>query len=99
MGLALGGVIANWFGVLIIYINLSYRYSSYSIFLLIAIIFALISTIGLILAALDKKIGGVLIIIGSVFFVPLGLIGVFGGKNVLKEMNEYAVEQKNKIIE
>ncbi|OCF91684.1 hypothetical protein A9G17_00400 [Gilliamella sp. wkB7] len=79
MGLAIGGVIANWFGVLIIYIN-SLQDELYGIMLPIACIFALISTVGILFAGKNKKLAGTLIITGSILFVPLGLIGVFGAK-------------------
>jgi uncharacterized membrane protein len=86
MGLAIGGIIANWFAVLIFYLNALLNYDEASRTLLpFAIIFSLVATVGLIIATNNKKIGGVLIIIGSIFFIPLGLIGVFGGRKIMSQ--------------
>lgn len=93
MGLAIGGVIANWFGVLIIYMN-SLQDKLYGIMLPIAFIFALISTVGILFAGKNKKLAGILIIIGSILFVPLGLIGVFGAKKIISLANEATLEER-----
>lgn len=81
MGLAIGGVIANWFGVLIVYLN-SYD-PAYAMILAIVAIPAVISSFGLVIALANRTIGGVLIIIGSIIFIPLGLIGIFGGHRIM----------------
>ncbi|MWN30949.1 hypothetical protein GQ597_03510 [Gilliamella sp. Pra-s65] len=95
MGLAIGGIIANWFAVLIFYLNSSLnRDEASQIVLPFAIIFALIATLGLIVATNNKKIGGILIIIGSIFFIPLGLIGVFGGKKVVSQENAKSLDER-----
>lgn len=94
MGLAIGGVIANWCGVLIVYLNALNDYS-YNMMLPFVIISALISTIGLIIAAAgSKKIGGILVIIGSILFIPLGLIGIFGGKKVMGADDAQTLEMR-----
>jgi hypothetical protein len=48
-------------------------------------LFTLLALIGLILSATTAgKVGPVLFIVGCVFFVPLGLIGVFGARKALE---------------
>ncbi|OCG21795.1 hypothetical protein [Gilliamella sp. App4-10] len=95
MGLAIGGIIANWLAVLIFYLNTSLNYDEASRTLLpFAIISVLVATIGLIIATNNKKIGGVLIIIGSIFFVPLGLIGVFGGRKIMSRENARSLDER-----
>ena len=87
MGLAIGGVIANIIAGLAF---LSGQYSEGgSSFLDVAAAilgtFLAISVLGLILAgAGKKKLGGTLVIIGSVPFVPLGLIGAIGGRKIIQ---------------
>lgn len=47
-----------------------------------------VSVIGAVMVATTgKKAGAILIIIGCVLFVPIGLIGVFGAKKILEEIN------------
>ena len=93
MGLAIGGVIANWFGVLIVYMC-SLEDQIYGSILPIACISALISTVGILFAGKNKKLAGILIIIGSILFVPLGLIGVFGAKKIISLANEATLEER-----
>jgi len=54
MGLAIGSVIANWFGVLIVYM-ISLDDEIYGSLLSIACISALISTIGILFVGNNKK--------------------------------------------
>lgn len=96
MGLAISGVIANWFGVLIIYMNSLYD-SNYEIMLPIVIISSLISTIGMFFAGLNKKLAGILIIIGSILFIPLGLIGIFGGRKIMSLDNKNTLEKRRNL--
>lgn len=96
MGLAIGGVIANWFGVLIVYMN-SLSNTNYGIILPFVIIFALISTIGLFFAGNNQKLAGILIIIGSIIFIPLGLIGTFGGRKIMSLANERTLEERRNL--
>ena len=93
MGLAIGGVVANWFGVLIVYLN-SLNELGYQILLPYTIISALISTIGILFAGNNQKLAGILIIIGSILFVPLGLIGIFGGRKIINKANEKSLEER-----
>lgn len=93
MGLAIAGIIANWFGTLIIASNGEFD-DLYKTFAHIAMIFATISTIGIFLAGSNKKLSGILIIIGSIFFVPLGLIGVFGGKKIFNQAVEKSLDDR-----
>ncbi|MCX8618158.1 hypothetical protein J3U42_07120 [Gilliamella sp. B2923] len=93
MGLAIGGVIANWFGVLIAYLN-SLNELGYQILLPYTIISALISTLGILFAGNNQKLAGILIIIGSILFVPLGLIGIFGGRKIINKANEKSLEER-----
>ena len=96
MELAIGGVIANWFGVLIIYSNSLYN-SSYRIILPYVIISALISTLGILFARYHQKIASIFIIIGSIPFIPLGLIGVFGGRKIINKADEKIWEEKRNL--
>ena len=93
MGLALGGVIANWFGVLIIYMC-SLEDQIYGSILPIASISALISTLGILFAENNKKIASILIIIGSIIFVPLGFIGIFGARKITELADEKTLEER-----
>ena len=93
MGLAIGGVIANWFGVLIVYMC-SLEDQIYGSILPIACISALISTIGILFAGENKKIASILIIISSIIFVPLGLIGIFGARQITNLANEKTLEER-----
>jgi len=96
MGLAIAGVIANWFGVLIVYSNSLQDYT-YRMLLPYTALLATISVIGLIIAISNsRKIGGILIIIGSFIFIPLGLIGVFGGRRIMKGSVEDELSLKRK---
>lgn len=96
MELAIGGVIVNWLGVLIVYLN-SLNNPTYQIFLPLAIISALISTLGILFAKNNQKLAGTLIIIGSILFIPLGLIGIFGGRKIISHNNEETLEQRRKL--
>ena len=49
--------------------------------------FSLICLTGLIVSAThSSNTGPVLVIIGCIFFIPIGLIGVFGAQRAMKEM-------------
>lgn len=96
MELAIGGIIVNWLGVLIVYLN-SLNHTTYQIFLPLAIISALISTLGILFAKNNQKLAGTLIIIGSILFIPLGLIGIFGGRKIISHNNEETLEQRRKL--
>ena len=72
--------------------------SSGEILMLIVWPFFGISALGLILGAMDmKKAGGILVIIGSIFFIPIGLIGVFGGKKMMSGTDN--IEARRKLAE
>lgn len=50
-------------------------------------LFTAINLIGIILsAAVTGKIGPILVIIGNIIFVPIGLIGAFGGRQALDHL-------------
>jgi len=94
MKLAIGGICANLIAIMGIYINASEtgseQFAMY--FTLFALAFWVLSLIGLILmSAGDHKLGGILIIIGAIFFVPLGLIAILGARAVMsggQDLNE-----------
>lgn len=96
MGLAIAGLIVNWFGTLIIALNGEFN-DLYRTFTPVALIFATISTIGIFLAGSNKKLSGTLIIIGSIFFIPLGLIGVFGGKKIADQGVDKSLDERRNI--
>lgn len=96
MELAIGGVIVNWLGVLIVYLN-SLNNPAYQMLLPLAIISALISTLGILFAKNNQKLAGTLIIIGSILFIPLGLIGIFGGRKIINKANEKTLEERRNL--
>ncbi|MCX8582571.1 MULTISPECIES: hypothetical protein [unclassified Gilliamella] len=96
MELAIGGVIVNWLGVLIVYLN-SLNNSAYQMLLPLVIISALISTLGILFAKNNQKLAGTLIIIGSILFIPLGLIGIFGGRKIINKANEKTLEERRNL--
>ncbi|TPN85098.1 hypothetical protein [Aquimarina algicola] len=51
--------------------------------------FLILNCIGVIIIILGKpKIGSTIFLIGSVLFVPIGLIGVFGARKILNQIKE-----------
>jgi hypothetical protein len=51
---------------------------------LIAVVFVLVSIVGAILTAIsNSKTGPVMIMIGSIMFIPLGLLGFFGARKAI----------------
>lgn len=87
MGLAIGGVTANIVALLVFLSNQYSEGSSTFLDVATAILAGLlaISVLGLVLAgAGKKKLGGTLVIIGSVPFVPLGLLGAIGGRRIIQ---------------
>ncbi|WJV25639.1 MULTISPECIES: hypothetical protein [Pseudomonas] len=87
MGLAIIGVIANSIIVLFFLAN---EYAAggdtfLHIFAAILVTLLAISAVGLILAGSGKRrLGGTLVLIGSIPFVPLGLLGVLGGRKIMQ---------------
>ncbi len=70
----------------------SERYEGLAMFSLVALI---ISVFGLILMLANKiKIGGILFIIGSVFFVPIGLVGIAGARKIMNEEKEQKFKEQ-----
>jgi len=87
VGLAVGGVIANIIATLFFLSNQASEGDDSIVGIAAVILGTLIavSVLGLIIAgAGKKKLGGTLVIIGSIAFVPLGLIGVFGGRKIIQ---------------
>lgn len=88
MGLAIAGIIANLIATLATLANLADDGRDSGLVVIFAVIlggFVALSVLGLILAGSGKKkVGGILVIIGSVVFVPLGLIGAFGGRKIMR---------------
>ncbi len=53
----------------------------------IVLIGFLLNLIGVVLIVTDKpKSGAITFIVGSLFYIPIGLIGIWGGKLVLDEV-------------
>lgn len=87
MGLAIAGVIANSIAVLFLLADEYADGGGTFLDVAAAIMGSLVGTavLGLLLAgAGKKKLGGILVIIGSVPFVPLGLIGAIGGRKIMQ---------------
>lgn len=56
-------------------------------------LFVALSVVGLIVIATgNKRLGAILAMIGCVIFVPIGLIGVFGGRKILDELKKEEFE-------
>jgi hypothetical protein len=87
MGLIITGIVINLFGCLGI-LNNSLESESASFaygFFYALLAFWLISVVGAVFALMGKrKLGGILVIIGSIAFMPIGLIGIFGAKRLMK---------------
>ena len=91
-GLAIAGVIVNCIMVLVV----TQQGDLPSIFIVIMGGFAALSVVGAALAASDKKKpGAIMIIVGSIAFVPIGLIGAFGAKKILDELKRAEFNNKN----
>ncbi len=59
------------------------------IFFWITLPFLILNSIGIIIILLGKpKIGSTLFLIGSIIFVPIGLIGAIGAKKILNKIKE-----------
>lgn len=87
MGWAIAGVVVNLFALLGGISNLMSDTSDSFALILGTIMgaFWVASLVGLFVASAGKrKLGGILIIVGSVVFVPIGLIGMFGGRKVMQ---------------
>ncbi|OCG62526.1 hypothetical protein [Gilliamella sp. GillExp13] len=96
MGLAIGGIIANWLAVLSFYLLEGDEISK--IILPFSLIFVCIATLGLVATIINKNLGGVLIIIGSIFFIPLGLISIFGGRNIIDQRNKELLNERRNLL-
>ncbi|MCP3025249.1 hypothetical protein [Cupriavidus basilensis] len=87
MGLAIAGVIANAICTLY-FLSSEYVEGGGTVMDVVAAVLGTllaISVLGLILAGTGKKkLGGALVMIGSIPFVPLGLIGVIGGRKMIQ---------------
>lgn len=100
MKLAIIGVIINLFITLMIYIGgLDTDYHDqpaevYSLLFYPAVFFWLISVVGLVLVlrGVRKKGAILLIMVGCIFFIPIGLIGYFGGAQLLKKIQSEALD-------
>lgn len=96
MGLAAVGVLVN----LLVSMGASVETVERGVEELVPVIWSFfgISVLGLILAAANmRKAGGIMVIIGSAFFVPIGLIGVFGGKKIMSGTDD--IEARRKLAE
>ncbi|MDR2207352.1 MAG: hypothetical protein LBE22_00005 [Azoarcus sp.] len=57
-----------------------------------------LSVVGLIImAAGNRKVGGVLAIIGSILFVPLGLIAMFGVRSVMNSEQDESLDERRRL--
>lgn len=87
MGLAIAGVLANLFGIYLVYQEAYYEPVYLTLFYIMSA-FWLLSVLGLLIAiGKQYKVGGILIIIGSIIFVPLGLIAVFGARKIMQPLD------------
>ncbi|WP_179402806.1 hypothetical protein [Burkholderia guangdongensis] len=69
--------------------------SSGKMILTIVVLVWALSLLGLILiAAGKKKAGGILVIVGSIAFVPLGLVAMIGARNVMKAAKDDLAERR-----
>jgi len=88
--LLLLGLVINSFITLFMFVS-----EEYQILGIPSLISVLVSVLGFILILVNKtKIGGILFIIGSVLFVPIGLIGIVGAQKTMnKEKNKNFIKQ------
>ncbi len=96
MGLMFTGIGLNLLGVFYIYYYVTEVSPSSGAegFTLVVLACWLLSLIGGFLAAVGKrKIGSVLVIIGSVIFVPLGMVAIFGAIRI-KEPTQIDLETR-----
>jgi hypothetical protein len=57
--------------------------------------FVALSLVGVVLmSGENKRLGAKLVMVGCVIFVPIGLIGVFGARQVLDALNREEFEQR-----
>ena len=77
------GTVVNAFMVMTTSVGLAGEVYA-TIFSLIMLGFLLISIIGLFLSAFNQsKFGPILVIVGSVIFIPIGIIAILGARKVL----------------
>lgn len=99
MKLAIIGLLINFIITVVFYIsgqdpNYYEGLDSYNIFSYFAISFWLISVLGLFFVFKKlEKIGAYLIIIGSIYFIPLGLLSVYGALKILRNLQERNLEE------
>jgi hypothetical protein len=99
MGLAIAGILVNLLGAMVVGVQAEeIGGSAGETITLIAWSFSGLSVLGLVLAAAGmKKAGGIMIIVGSILFVPIGLIGVFGGKKIIGGTDD--IEARRRLAE
>ena len=100
MKLAIGGVCANFIGVIAIYFNLAETGSEQLAmnFTLFAFAFWALSVLGLILMGAGKrKLGGILTIIGAILFIPLGLIAMFGARSAMNSEQGQDMDERRRL--
>jgi|GEM_PF-2352335 len=85
MAMAIIGVVVNLLGMFVVIAQVDDD-SVGSIFIAVAVLSWLISALGLILMKVlrSAKPGAILTIIGSVIFVPAGLIAIIGARKMLR---------------
>jgi len=95
MTLAIVGVVLNLFGVIGLVANGMAEYMP-MLFGIICL-FWVTSVIGIILHVSGmKKVGPTLVIIGSIVFIPLGLVAIFGAKK-MKAKSENDLDERRKL--
>ncbi|UYZ84447.1 hypothetical protein MTZ49_02435 [Entomomonas sp. E2T0] len=100
MGLMFTGIALNLLGVFYTYYYVTELSPSSGAegFTLVVLASWLLSLIGGILAAIGKrKIGSILVIIGSAIFVPLGMVAIFGAVRI-KEPTQIDLEKRRQAI-
>ncbi|WP_158976250.1 hypothetical protein [Cellulophaga sp. L1A9] len=86
LGLALNSLI-------LAYTGFSEEYNMLFIPTLIAFLFCIL---GIVLMILDKtKVGSIIFYIGSILFIPLGMVGIMGIKKTVNDLEETKFNKEN----
>jgi len=94
------GVILNLLGALAAWLNLLEQNESLAnIFLFILLASWLVSFIGIVVGVLGKKkAGGILVMVGSALFVPLGLIAIIGARTWMATSAEEGLHERRMAV-
>ncbi len=90
----IAGVLLNLF--IAVLASLSYYEEMLFIVVLFAI-FAVVSLTGLFISAVSRsKAGPIIVIIGSICFIPIGLVAAFGARKALDSLKQEAFQESLK---